>query len=295
MFTVLSGFPSNPITQVDSENNWFLTLDKSGDFNFVRAAIEVDPYADEFLPSRSQAYTSGQNAIGAPDAQYAILYPDYEDGYISLDMGLYEEIVDSIGDDFTVEAQGGDYRVFVSDSLETIFELLGTGTNQTSYDLADSSLDEVRYVRVQYLSGDDVELDAIVAVNYNTPPADSSPPELLLSGESHSVNMGSSLTLLWTASDDTPWSYEIYENSNFVKRESWNGGNIEYVLEPTSVGQWNITLVAYDAFDNVATSNALVEVTSPTMPPGDITIILVGGIAVGVVVLALGFIWIKKK
>jgi hypothetical protein len=254
-----------------------------------------DPYVDEYLPDRSQGYLSGENTIGAPDGQYATLYTDYEDGYISLDMGENEEIVNGPGADFTVEAQGGSYRVFVTNSLETMFELVGTGNNQTDFDLDSSSLEEARYVRIQYLSGDDVELDAIVAINYNTPPADTTPPTLTFDGGSHNLVLGANTTLVWNASDDTPWSYEIYVNSNLALTEFWDGSQIQYLFEPTAVGQWNVTIVAHDAFGNFATDTVMVDVRNPSDPTGGMILVMIGGLTVGVSALVLFIIWMKKK
>ena len=254
-----------------------------------------DPYVDDFLPDRSQWYTYGSHAIGAPDGDYTILFPDYEDGYISLDMGQYEEIVDGPGNDFTVVALGGDYKVYVTNSLDIAFDLLGTGSGQMGFDLMGSGLDEARYIRIQYFSGDDIELDAIVAINYNTPPGDTTPPILVLYGDWPYVNLGSVNILTWGASDDSPWNYEIYENSTFVLSEFWNGGNIEYVFEPTAVGWWNVTVVAYDAFGNIAVNTVMIEVRPFTAPPEGTLILLIGGLAVGVSVIAVAIIWWKKK
>ena len=274
------------------------TLDDQSAIDTLWVDIVIDPgdpYVDDFLPSRSQWYLSGQNTIGAPDDQYTTLFTDYEDGYISLDMGRNEEIVDGPGYDFTVVAAGGDYRVFVTNSLEIAFELLGTGSNQTDFDLMDTSLDEARYVRIQYLSGADVKLDAIVAVNHNTPPGDTTPPILAVYGDWHYAYIGSSATVRWSTFEDTPWSYEIYENSSLVLSEFWEGGNILYTFEPTIIGQLNVTLVAHDAFGNFAIDTVMVEIRPSTDTPDGVNIVLIVGVAVGISVLALVIIWLKKK
>jgi hypothetical protein len=210
-------------------------------------------------------------------------------------MGEYEEIVNGPGNDFTVVAQGGDYRVFVANSLDIAFELIGTGSGQMGFDLIDTSLDEARYVRIQYLSGDNVELDAIAAIYYNTPLGDADPPTLGAYGDWYQVDLGSSHALLWFAYDETPWSYEIYENSSLVLSEFWNGTVISYLFEPTYVGVWNVTVVAYDAFGNLATNTVMVYVLDPTVPPDTIMIALVVGLAVGASAFALVIIWMKKK
>ena len=121
------------------------------------------------------------------------------------------------------------------------------------------------------------------------------PPILILFGDWSSVNLGSTNNLTWGASDDTPWSYEIYENSSLVLSDFWNGGNIQYVFEPTTVGLWNVTVVAYDAFGNSAINTVMIEVLPSTGPPEDILIFLIGGLVVGVSIVAFVIIWMKKK
>lgn len=253
-----------------------------------------DPYVDEFLPDYSQSYLIGENAVGAPDGLYTTLYPAYEDGYVTLDMGRYEEIVNGTGSDFTVEAQGGSYRVYVSNSLETVFKFLGTGTGQASFDLEGSGLNMARYVRIQYNSGDDVELDAIVAINYSSPPADTSPPIIGPIDNVTSMELGTSTILRWFGVDDTPWSYEIYENGVLAESEFWYGSDIEYLFEPLTIGQWNITLVVYDAFNNTASDTILIQVLRPANLLVTIGLI-VGGVAIGAVVIVFVTIQMKKK
>jgi hypothetical protein len=97
--------------------------------------------------------------------------------------------------------------------------------------------------------------------------------------------------LTWIASDQTPWSYEIYENSTLVFSDTWNGSDIIYTFEASSIGMWNVTLVAYDAFDNAAVDVVMIEVYSPS----DILIVVLGVLAVGIASLVLVVLWVKKK
>jgi len=43
-----------------------------------------DPYVNAFILSRSESYNFGENAIGAPDGQFSIIYVDYSNGYLTL-------------------------------------------------------------------------------------------------------------------------------------------------------------------------------------------------------------------
>ncbi|MGD9396313.1 MAG: hypothetical protein PVJ05_07785, partial [Candidatus Thorarchaeota archaeon] len=248
-----------------------------------------DPYVDAILPDMSQWYFSGPNAIGEPDELYTTLFPDYADGYISLDMGENEEIVDALGDDFTVVALGGNYRVSVTSSLDTEFEHLGTGSGEMSFDLADSSLDEARYVRVQYITGENIELDAVVALNYNTPPADETPPVIEEIADFWMWLDGNFTSLRWSADDATPWSFEIYIDSALVMEGPWYGSLIVFNFAPESIGLWNVTLVLHDAFGNMAADYVLIEVRSR------LGIIAVPMILVGTGVSVVAFMLLVRK
>ncbi|MFW9835661.1 MAG: aryl-sulfate sulfotransferase [Candidatus Thorarchaeota archaeon] len=237
-----------------------------------------DPYVDAILPDWSQSYFSGQNAIGSPDDLFATLFPDYEDGYLSLDMGENEEILDGQGDDFTVIAQGGFYRVYITNSLDIPFVFLGIGYHQESFDLSGSGLGEARYVRIQYYSGEDTQVDAIVAIDYAEPPSDNLSP-VIEPIDDFWIWLSDNNTLLqWNASDDTPWSYEIYIDSLIIEDGAWYGANIEYSFIPDSVGLYNITLVLHDAFENTASDCVVIDVR--LKQSGFSTLAFVAGVAV---------------
>ncbi|MFX0108658.1 MAG: aryl-sulfate sulfotransferase, partial [Candidatus Hodarchaeota archaeon] len=257
-----------------------------------------DPYADDFVPTRSLGFTYGENAIGAPDGLYTIIYVDYSNGYITLDMGEDERIVDGPGFDFSVIALGDNYSVFVSNSLDASFELLGRGIGNESFDLMPSGLSQVRYVRVEIFSGDIVQLDAIVAFNFNLPEGDNDSPEIEpISNFSIFVN-DSSTTLTWTASDETPWSYEISINSTVVESGWWDGSSIVYIFEPESIGHWNITILLTDAFGNSASDTVIINVISPTSPPTSSDgngILVIAGLGMGVIAVLVFITWRYSK
>ena len=48
--------------------------------------------------------------------------------------------------------------------------LIGESIGNSSFDLADANMDQVRCVHIVYLTGEEVELDAVVAKYYNRPP-----------------------------------------------------------------------------------------------------------------------------
>ena len=250
-----------------------------------------DRYANDVIESRSDWFLNSDSALGAPDGLFATIYVGYANGYLTLDMGENEEIIDGLSNDFTVYASGDEYSVSVSPSLTVDFIFLGTGTGTRSFDLSSSGLSEVQYVKITLISGVSVEIDAIEAINYNTPPGDTSPPYLEVFGDWFRIQYGSSAHLLWFASDESPWNYEIYENSTLVLSNLWNGSDIHYLFEPSDVGWWNVTLVVYDAFDNVAIDTVGIEVYSPNDSSFVITILGTGAAAVCLVIV----VYVKSK
>ena len=260
-----------------------LTLDElvATDTIFVNIIVDRgDPYADDFIPSRSQWYLNGENAIGAPDLKYTTLFPDYENGFITLDMGEDEEILNLSGSDFSVEAEGGNYSVYVSNSLNDQFQYVGFGSGHRHFDLLDAGLFEARYVRVQYLSGELVDLDAIIAIHYNTPPADYHVPEIEPIDDFSMWIIDHHTILNWSAYDDTPWRYRIYRNSVLDDEGVWTGSRILYYFAPESIGRYNITLVLSDAFDNWAFDSVMVDVLHPILKPAVLLVIGCTGVAV---------------
>jgi hypothetical protein len=249
-----------------------------------------DPYADSVVTHRSQWVLNAENAIGAPDGLTATIYPDYEDGYLSLDMGEQEEIIDGIGYDFRVNAHGGEYRVYVANTLDIAFEFLGVGSGVTNFDLRDSSLNESRYIRIQYQFEDDVELDAIEAFNYNAPPVDEFPPVIEPLEDLWLWIYDNATQLKWSATDDHPWMYEVYFDSVLVESGPWNGSDIEFSFEPEEIRLWNVSLVLYDVFDNFAMDSVFVHVRDPL---SDISLFLVIG-ASGIFIVVI-IVYAKKK
>jgi len=138
------------------------------EIGFGNITINSDAYADAVMGKASNLYEYGENALGPPDGLYAIVgLVGYEEAYLTLDMGEGEDIVDRSGMDFTVVAQGGRYVVSVGDPDQPL-KRLGDGSGNKSFDLASVNFINARYVQIQFLSGADIEIDAIEAINYIT-------------------------------------------------------------------------------------------------------------------------------
>ncbi|MHA1927659.1 MAG: aryl-sulfate sulfotransferase, partial [Candidatus Thorarchaeota archaeon] len=252
-----------------------------------------DPYVDAYISRRSESYYDGENAIGAPNGQFSRIYVDYENGYLTLDMGVDEEVIDESGFDFEVIASGDNYSVYIGNSLEESLEFLGRGYGNMSFDLSLSSLSIARYIRIQMYFGDSVNLDAIVALNYNAPSVDEDPP-IISSVDDIEMWLGDvNTTLIWSPTDDTPWAYELLINSTINESRWWYGEPIEYLFEPESEGTWNITVIVYDAFGNSAVDSVLIEVKIPPNDDDDYTLVLLTGAGISAVVIIV--LIYKKK
>ncbi len=218
-----------------------------------------DPYADEFIETRSAWCHNGENAIGAPDGEYATIYQEYGNGYVTLDMGEDEDIIDGLGDDFSIVSHGGDYRLSATDNLASPFIEFGVFSGNDSFDLSDIGLGTVRYVRIEYSDGASIELDAVVAIHFNRPLSEDEPP-VLERLEDYYISLGETACLYWGVYDLTPFSYHIYVNGEMVVSDAWGGQNITYFFSPDNGGIWNVTIYVYDLFGNSASDTVLVFV-----------------------------------
>jgi len=256
----------------------------------------LDPYVDAIVTSQSEVYINGSNAIGAPDGAVVMLFEDYVAGYITLDMGENEEITDGTGFDFEVIASGSNYSVYIGNSLDVTMELLGRGYGNKSFDISSSSYDVVRYIRIQLFIGVLVNIDAIVAINSDLPPIEDDPPDITALEDTEMFLSDNNMTLTWTLSDANPWTYEIFINDTLDETDWWEGESIEYSFEPTQVGFYQVTIIAYDAFGNMASDTVLIEVKSDPVAADNTQLIIIAG-AVGAIVfvIVLGFFIYRKK
>ncbi|WP_370573658.1 hypothetical protein [Methanomethylovorans sp.] len=110
-------------------------------------------------------------------------------GYVIVDMGANELIIDEDGDDLRVYEKdqifyGKDapeaYEVFVSQDMET-WESLGEGKGTAEFDLADSKLNWARYVKIEdretSTAGREpgADIDAVEALNFAEEPKSAIP------------------------------------------------------------------------------------------------------------------------
>ncbi len=213
---------------------------------------ENNPYANFFLEEYTMYCYNGENAVGAPDGSYAILYPDYSNGYITLDMGRYEEIINGEGDDFKIIGGSGNYTVWVGNDLSSPFTIISYGSNNKSFDLSTINMDEVRYVKIEYRSGDCVEIDAVIALNYNIPTEEGNAPEINQLTDIIVYNNITKIELCWETIETNPWNYSIYVNDSLVFSKEWVENTITYIFKISGIGETTIKLELLDAYNNRA-------------------------------------------
>lgn len=237
---------------------------------FQFAATYINAYADE-VTANSIWFLNGENALGPPDDSFALIYPDYGNGYLTLDMGLKQEIINGTGSDFTVFAKGGEYLIRVGNELTRPFTILGTGIGNESFDLDVIGFSIVRYVMVEQIENvSSVELDAIEAINYfqpdfeNDPPQITGPEDLTVTSDQESVQVS------WEVSDFNPWNYSILIDNITMEQESWDGNSINYNVDLTNKnGTIEVTLVVDDVFENRAEDTVKIEIEASSESSSD--------------------------
>ncbi|MHA2064748.1 MAG: hypothetical protein ACXABY_10275 [Candidatus Thorarchaeota archaeon] len=256
-----------------------------------------DPYANSVVEARTRNVLSASDAIGAPDGSYATIFFDYDNGDLTLDMGVYEEIIDEEGFDFAVHATETNYSVWVSNSLGELFTSLGHVTGNHSFDLQDAGLSTARYVRLSYFSGNDAQVDAVEAFHYYMPADDNDKPLVSGPSEIDLFEDEPQTAITWTCSDATPLSYSILVNGTVVESGSWNGSSITFVFVADSLGVWEVNLTLTDFFQNSATAIVYVTVQPSSPGPFPLSFEQILGVAavLGVVMVVLVVGLLRKR
>ena len=234
-------------------------------FEVKNIIVNGDAYADAVMSKASRLYEFGENALGPPDDQFAIVsLVGYEEAYLTLDMGVGEDIVDESGMDFTVVAQGGRYIVSVGDPDQSL-KRLGDGSGNKSFDLASVNFFNARYVQIQFLSGADVEIDAIVAINYITGDIETENPRIAGPKDFWIWENQTTIKLTWKTFDATPENYSILINEELAESGLWDGSDITYEFSCYEfswppIGEIQVTIILYDAFGNHAEDSVTIEI-----------------------------------
>ncbi len=231
--------------------------------NFSPYQISIPPsdaYADEIVEGVSYIYLFGENALGAPDGEYAQLLLEYTNGILTLDMGRYEKILNGTGDDFTVHCLSGGYIVKAGNDVKQPLTTLGEGENTTSFDLADGGLVEARYVQVQYLNGTVVYLDAIEALNGEIPLPEAMIPDITPVDDFWVWENSSKVEFTWEISEYHPWNYTIIVNDIIYEQGEWLETNIDFSYDIDGPEVLQIMLEANDYYGYSAGDTVTVEI-----------------------------------
>lgn len=222
----------------------------------------IDPYPNWFVGSFSLWYQDGENALGPPDNEVALIYQDYGNGYITMDFGRNQEIINGSGPDFTVYATGGRYIIRIGDNLSRPFEIFENATGGVtfqgnhSFDLTGTSYGVIRYIQIEVSSTTSVELDAVEALNYNQPTPETTSPQILSFSEDDLWVWSDqpSVQLSWEVDDLNPWNYSILVDDVLTDQGFWvDDSSIDYTLSLTGKSESvEITLILEDLFGNSA-------------------------------------------
>ncbi|MFX1285686.1 MAG: hypothetical protein ACFFB5_18745 [Promethearchaeota archaeon] len=224
----------------------------------------LDAYANWFLEGLSTWYLYGENALGSPDDKLAVIYIDYGNGYLVLDMGLNQEIINGTGSDFTVIAGDGDYLVRVGNNFTSPFVILGTGSGNQSFDLSAVGLTSARYIWIECISEEkNVELDAIEAIYYNQPDYETDLPQITGPDDFWVWSDQKTVQISWEVYDLNPWNYSVSVENIMVEQSSWEESSVSYKLGLTDKNETvEIVLVLDDIFGNRAKDTVTIELRS---------------------------------
>jgi hypothetical protein len=226
-----------------------------------------DPYADAVVPIASAWYSFGSYALGPPDGKYANIFVDYGNGYLTLDMGENEDVLDGPGYDFEVYATGGTYSISVGSSVDSYFTSLGSTSGRQSFNLSQWGLSSFRYIRIGYISGDTVQLDAIVGIHVASIGADTEPPEIASLDNIQVWSNQTSVVLDWSASDLTPWNYSILVNGSLLQSGPWYGDDVSFTFQITTAGVFQVSLMLFDLFNQMSVDEVTITVNSLSSTP----------------------------
>nr|MDO8098449.1 hypothetical protein [Candidatus Njordarchaeota archaeon] len=101
--------------------------------------------------------------------------------------------------------------------------------------------------------------------------------------------------IVWHPSSQIPDNYTISVNGSSPISYSWDGSTITYNVDGWSVGTYTVNCTVYDTQGGSATSTVTVRVQQSPIVAVGLPIALIGGVAIVVVVVALGWSRSKKK
>lgn len=212
------------MVDVETGQPTYLNVTLSRANNFYAYQITIAAYYapnDDFQNNPTEAIA----ALGPTDGSYASLGVG---GYIIVDM--YNNITDADGPDFKIDVSNGTdegYQVFGSANWNGPWTNIGTCTGTTSFDLANTTLDTVRDIKIvddgtgnPYETNPGCDIDAVenlAAAGANQPPNIPAQPQGPLTG---AIN----IPYTYSTSTSDPESQQIFYKWSWGDNESpWLG------------------------------------------------------------------------
>ncbi len=100
--------------------------------------------------------------------------------------------------------------------------------------------------------------------------------------------------LSWSCSDEYPFRYVIYRNSETHRIRNWYGNDISINVDNLNFGAYNFTIVVRDAAGNEVSHSLYVHVTMD-MFGGQATVIILGGSVLSVFVVLVTIVIVKAR
>ena len=212
-------------------NTYELNLTIFNDFGSttIISSVEILPYSNSTHATtviKSSWTVQPENALGKADGKFAEIAYDYENGEIKLETG--RRLVQGPGNDLEITAAGGNYTLIIERLQDSSPVIVGRYQGNQTIDL-DGSIDMVRSIRIQYLTGKNVLLDAITALHSDI--SQTGPPELT-SLMDLKIHHGDTANITWHANDDYGRNYSIFYNSKLINSSYWYGGDVTFSFTP---------------------------------------------------------------
>ena len=77
-------------------------------------------------------------------------------------------------------------------------------------------------------------------------------------------------TMFWNSSALNPWKYEVLVDDGLHSTVTWDGENIDAVVDGLAVGVYNVTLVVYHVSGHWLSNSSTLTVTDTTIPTWDV-------------------------
>ena len=247
---------------------------------------KANPYASSILSDETSWTSKPVFSLGPRDGNTAEVSYGYENGALALDMAA--TVLNQNGSDLTVFATGGTYRVFAKSGLGETYVELGRGRGVSEFDLG--SLSSCRYIKITYLTGVPIEVDAIQAKQIQS---DRSSDQLDLDLRDRTVfGTQGSVLLSWNITYDLGINYQVEINDHKLVDHIWQGTPIHVLINLTrGTDSYQVKLLVTDILGQQFSGSVVISISRNIVP---VVIGIVSVLAV-LVVFRKRIIWLIKR